>query len=92
MQNMPQPQERKRIGEIATAFAATAKGMQRFADALQRATATMKVIAKALEREEHYLERHEWWKRGDGQPEYEVDLNDKEWWENGDEPDFFTAI
>ena len=44
------------------------------------------VLSEEARREQLDLYRGEWWKRGEGEPEYLADLYESEWWTEGDGP------
>ncbi len=75
-----------KTSQIVLDLSVAAPSIKRFTNALKEAQRAIASIGQRLVEEEAFLERHEWWKRGEGQPGYVCDRNQSDWWEEGEPP------
>lgn len=73
-------------GKVVFHLAIPPGALEKLADAMRKAKAAMDRLRPILERESRDLYRGQWWKRGEGEPEWIADLHEPEWWNGGDEP------
>jgi hypothetical protein len=76
----------KPVGKLVININVSVECMRKFSDSIDQLSKAFSALRVDLLREKRDLYRQEWWKRGEGEPEYLADLPESEWWRDGDAP------